>query len=318
MRYDIEADWQLLNTCNYRCEYCFFPPTTLGEKLIVHADPDAWKAAFDRTGITWLLHITGGEPTIYPGFPELAQVLTSTHYLSFNSNLSHPSVLDFAQRVDPGRVNFINAGLHADERQRRKGLAAFLKHAERLKEKKFSLFVSIVATPEVLSRVDEIVALTAPIGIVPVPKILRTSYKGKSYPRSYSEAERRAFIEFGAKAREAYGPFGTVTGQRPSIDVFGDEKYLEGFPRFRGRMCSAGQKFVRLEPDGGAFRCQEKRTNYLGNVLHGPFNRMNVKAACDSDYCIYFCAKYSEVNQARRSRVVVPSRTVDRPSPAPN
>ncbi len=23
MRYDIEADWQLLNTCNYRCDNCF-------------------------------------------------------------------------------------------------------------------------------------------------------------------------------------------------------------------------------------------------------------------------------------------------------
>ena len=30
-KYDIEADWQLLNTCNYRCEYCFFPDAVLGE-----------------------------------------------------------------------------------------------------------------------------------------------------------------------------------------------------------------------------------------------------------------------------------------------
>ena len=42
MKYDIEADWQLLNTCNYRCAYCFFPPAVLGEKLTVYAKPEVW------------------------------------------------------------------------------------------------------------------------------------------------------------------------------------------------------------------------------------------------------------------------------------
>src|SRR5262245_1369852 len=46
----------------------FFPPAVLGEKLTVHGEPDVWRRAFDRTGLTWLLHITGGEPTIYPRF----------------------------------------------------------------------------------------------------------------------------------------------------------------------------------------------------------------------------------------------------------
>ena len=40
MQYDMEADWHLLNTCNYRCAYCFSP--SLGEKLTVHAEPELW------------------------------------------------------------------------------------------------------------------------------------------------------------------------------------------------------------------------------------------------------------------------------------
>jgi MoaA/NifB/PqqE/SkfB family radical SAM enzyme len=110
MRYDMEADWQLLNTCNYRCPYCFFPPLTLGEKLTVHAEPEVWRRVIDRTGLTWLLHITGGEPTIYPRFAELCQLLTATHYLSFSSNLTHSSVVDVAKRVDPSRISFIRRG----------------------------------------------------------------------------------------------------------------------------------------------------------------------------------------------------------------
>jgi len=33
MRYQIEADWHLLNICNYRCDYCFFSDEFLSAKL---------------------------------------------------------------------------------------------------------------------------------------------------------------------------------------------------------------------------------------------------------------------------------------------
>jgi hypothetical protein len=63
MNYNIEADWHLLDTCNYRCDYCFFGPETLGSKLRTFASPEGWKSAFDATGDVWLLHMTGGEPS---------------------------------------------------------------------------------------------------------------------------------------------------------------------------------------------------------------------------------------------------------------
>jgi len=57
--YDIEADWHLLNACNYRCSDCFFGPETLGAKLTVQADsvyPD---------GLTrGLQHHVAGEPVL--------------------------------------------------------------------------------------------------------------------------------------------------------------------------------------------------------------------------------------------------------------
>jgi MoaA/NifB/PqqE/SkfB family radical SAM enzyme len=294
IRYDIEADFGLLDTCNYRCEYCFCSPDKLEKKLTVHAEPETWRRVFDRTGLTWLLHITGGEPTIYPRFAELCQLLTSTHYVSFNSNLTHASVVDIAKCVDPSRISFINAGLHAKERERRRGLATFLKHAESLLESNFPLFISVVSTPDVLSRVDEIIALTAPIGIAPLPKLLRGLHKGKIYPEAYSAEERSAFLDFTARACESYGPRLHSLRQRPSIDVFEDGKYVDGVPEFHGRMCSAGEKFVRLEPDGKVYRCEQKPSNYLGNILDGSFQPSTGKSRCDSSYCFYFCLKYAD------------------------
>jgi MoaA/NifB/PqqE/SkfB family radical SAM enzyme len=290
MHYDIEADWQLLNTCNYRCAYCFFPPAVLGEKLTIHAEPETWKQSFDRTGLTWLLHVTGGEPSIYPGFARLCQLLTEKHCISFNSNLSNSSIVGVAQRVDPSRIIFINAGLHAKERESRRGLEKFLEHAACLKEHGFPIFISIVATSDVLRRPDEIIALTKPIGLIPIPKRLRGPYEGKMYPEAYSNKEKAAFVEFAKRARDCYGP---NFGERPTIDVFGDEDYLDGTPDFRGRMCSAGVKFVSLRPDGTVYRCELKQTNYLGNILDGSF-RTTEKSHCDSGYCFHFCLKYSD------------------------
>jgi MoaA/NifB/PqqE/SkfB family radical SAM enzyme len=293
MRYDIEADWQLLNTCNYRCAYCFVPHELLGEKLAVHAEPETWKQSFDRTGSTWLLHVTGGEPSLYPGFAKLCQLLTEKHYLSFNSNLSNSSIVEVAERVDPSRISFINAGLHAKERESRRGLEKFLEHAACLNDHGFPLFISIVATPDVLHRAEKIIALTRSTGLTPIPKLLRGSYEGKTYPDAYSAEERAAFVEFANKARDCYSPVIRNLAERPTINIFGDEDYLDGTPDFRGRICSAGVKFVGLEPDGSVYRCERKQENYLGNILDGSF-RTAEKSRCDSSYCFYWCLKYSD------------------------
>jgi len=137
MRYDVEADWYLLDTCNYRCDYCFLNQATLGKKLATSAEPEEWRNAYDATGLTWLLHLTGGEPSLYPGFADLASALTERHYLSLNSNMTGPALRAFAERVDPHRVSFINAGLHLAERERRRGEAAFVRHVEMLRDRDF-------------------------------------------------------------------------------------------------------------------------------------------------------------------------------------
>ena len=101
MRYDVEVDWHLLSTCNYRCAYWFVPPEHLASKVQIFASPQAWQSAFDASGAVWSIYLTGGEPSIYPDFVELSRTLTANHYISINSNLTRPSLLKFAEESIP-------------------------------------------------------------------------------------------------------------------------------------------------------------------------------------------------------------------------
>ena len=149
--HDIEAGWTLFHTCNYRCDYCFFPPALLGSKrpeLAANAD---WQRAFDATGLVWLINLTGGEPSLHPAFADLCRRLTARHWLSVNSNLVPRAWQTFADTVDPARVRMVHAAFHPLERQARDGDGAFITHFNRLRDKAFPIMASVVATPQVLA-----------------------------------------------------------------------------------------------------------------------------------------------------------------------
>jgi len=298
MKYDIEADWILLQTCNYRCSYCFAPPEVLGEKLRTFATPQQWRAAFDATDRVWLLHITGGEPSIYPAFVDLCESLTERHYVSLNSNLTHASLQAFAKRVDPSRVSFINAGFHLEERDRRSGHAAFLANGEALRARGFSLLVSLVATPTALARYDDAAAMLRPLGLVPIPKLFRGLFEGKMYPAAYSELDKERFLFCARLARECYAPILECMTERPSIDIFYDDELLEGMKIFTGMACDAGHRFVRIEPNGDVLRCGPPR---LGNLLARSFMPRQTSAVCDTHFCYYFCRKYTDTARVSSS-----------------
>ena len=291
MQYDIEADWHLLYTCNYRCGYCFFSSDVLGQKLQTYASPQQWQSAFDATGYTWLLHLTGGEPSIYPSFTDLCEALTKRHFISLNSNLSRP-FQSFAERIDPARVSFINSGFHFEEREHRSDNSAFFRNVELLRSRGFPVLVSIVASPSTLARFQEASDLLAQIGIVPIPKVMRGAYNGQVFPEAYTEPDRERFRRFAALARDFYEPSLANAAERPSIDMFRDDDLLYGEPSFAGQCCEAGRRFVKLEPTGEVIRCGGPTV--YGNVLAGTFKRARGPKPCNTQACVYFCQKYAK------------------------
>ena len=296
MDYQVEADWHLLNTCNFRCDYCFFSDEFLSGKLPSFVDSEEWAKAFDQSGLVWLLHLTGGEPSVYPDFAGLCEALTRRHFISVNSNMTNHDWKRFARRVDPTRVSFINAGLHFEERQRKSENAAYVEHVALLRDLGFQVFCSLVGAPRALARFEEAAELLASIRMFPVPKVMRGVFEGKRYPDAYSELDKERFRKYAEMARSFYAPTLASRSERPTLDMFRDDRILEGEPSYRGRSCEAGRLFVRIDPKGELFRCGTSDT--LGNIRAGAFARSTSPSPCNTSYCFYFCEKYAAASTA--------------------
>jgi MoaA/NifB/PqqE/SkfB family radical SAM enzyme len=290
--YDIEADWSLMTTCNFRCTYCFHSDRLLGAKIDPPAPAEQLARFFDDSGLRWNLHLTGGEPFHYPQFIELCRLLTKNHLISINSNVDSPKVLQFVQTISPDDVDFINCAVHLQQRTQRKRLPQFIEHVRALRTAGFDAYVTSVMYPEVfplfLAHWDELSAN----GVMPWPKAFRGDYDGKRYPAAYTDEERALFIEYSKRAETFYQDQFSLRDDRPTIDPMIDrEVFLQGIPRFRDRKCSAGHDLVRINGKGDIYRCGMQTR--LGNIVTGEFQRMAPLTRCNDRFCPYYCTKYS-------------------------
>ncbi len=291
MDYDIEADWMLLPTCNFRCTYCYVSAAGRGAKPTQFGTPAEWTDAFNATARTWLIHLTGGEPTMYPDFVDLCERLSERHYLSVNSNLSHRAVEAFAERIDPQRVHFINAALHDNERQPERDRQAFIQRVHTLRQRGFHVLVSQVMTPDVLGRFSELARHFQSREVILIPKVMRGPYQGKSYPGAYSAVEKHQILQYLTAAREDYAAVIARMQEPATINMFLDDRFLHGIPSYHGRLCGAGHRFVRIDSDGTVFRCGAGKR--CGNLLRRRVRLAKGPKHCDTSYCPYFCEKYT-------------------------
>lgn len=287
--YDVEADWIMLKACNFGCDYCFFSRRKRREKLAIFASNKQWREAFDKTALRWSIHLTGGEPSIYPKFLDLCLELTQSHLISINSNLSTIAFHKLAKKINPDRVRFINASLHPNERYRLKGFGMFADNYKVLRDKGFNVFASMVATPESLMRFDEISDILMSDEIYVIPKLLRGEYRGKSYPNDYTDQEKKIFRFALKKARKHYEQVWGKLREPPTINPLQDDRYLDGLPDFVGKKCASGKNFVRINEAGVVYDCSNM---ILGNLLSSSLSLRRNEMVCKYRFCHYWCTKY--------------------------
>mgnify|MGYP000894706000 CR=1 FL=1 len=76
--YDIWLHWDVTKRCNLDCIYCFGKITDT--KVLVHPiQTDKLISTLEKTGKTFRISFTGGEPTVNPEFFKFLEYLQETY-----------------------------------------------------------------------------------------------------------------------------------------------------------------------------------------------------------------------------------------------
>jgi MoaA/NifB/PqqE/SkfB family radical SAM enzyme len=207
--------------CNYSCTYCTvgtkFDFTTVFPRSS-ERQVDQWIVALEKLPPA-MIYISGGEPFVYAGLPELVNRLPKKHQLlGIVSNVSLPASV-YRKIKYPFHLN---ASFH------REFVSAenFIARVKELQEF-LHVHVNIVATPENLSMISSIDGLMAThrisLHVDPyVDREFRYSASEQTLLRKYTQADRKSLVDFSD---------------------------------FSPKQCSAGRNYINLLPDGQVFTC---------------------------------------------------------------
>lgn len=279
--------WRINRRCNFRCAYCFRPGVN---ECQFEEHPDCRKHtaqfiadAFQKTGHPWRIHMTGGEPFLYPGFTELLAELQKCNEISINTNLSQ-SIKPFMEQIDPKKIYAINATAHIAELEVKcGGLEPFVRRVLQLQDGGFYVQVFLISYPPELPQLAARIENLRKLGVQRLSvKIFRGDYAGKSYPGAFTKAERRQILAFGLSPYE--------------------EAILADRINFSGGLCDAGHSAFNMDVSGQITRCSTL-TESCGNLFDGTFNPGPSPQRCPVRHCVcpYQGLKFShEAGKSRR------------------
>jgi len=236
-------NWHMTKVCNYDCHYCFGREKGgKAEAIPVASVVSCLKA----TGRRWKVNLVGGEVMLIPNFVERCVALIDEGVrISVETNLSITRrVVEFAENVNPKKVDCVYISTHIEERERRRSINRFIEDIILLQRKGFTVYVNYVLHPSLIPRFKADRVLFGSYGIQLRPAPFIGIHAGASYPDAYTKRERRVMLEANPEA-------GAYTGLRT-----------------QGLLCRAGRDFVALDPLGTFYRCHGVREN-LGTINDG-------------------------------------------------
>lgn len=308
MRCDKEVNWLITDFCNFNCVYCF--SGLIKNKFIGLPDIEKIVRGFNKTGLTWLICFSGGEPFLFPDFVTLCQKLTEKHIISLNTNLSHKDVYRFAEDINPDKVRCIHCSMHIHELKKRDLIKEFIKKFQLLKIKGFYVFASYVLYPPFFNEFFKDYDFFKSEGIILRPKVFRGGcnkfnifnlkiFKNLkifrdtvklfeiNYPGGYTKQQKKLILSYIERSQNE-GGF-NIKHKEDELkgrlsDVYLEERLIDGLPSFKGKYCMAGKVFVRMTPEGEVFRCYDDE-QYLGNLFNGKLKFFNKPTKCKVKLC---------------------------------
>lgn len=265
----ISFSWDIHWKCNFRCPYCWWHGRW--DELAKHnyypgldVLLTAWQRIYRRYGRVHI-DISGGEPMLYPDFPNFLADISSYHNIAINTNLAG-DVNAIIKKIQNGRGKIrFNTTFHplfAD-------FAEFMNKLILLEKNGFSVGVSYLAWPGQIADLrfyrEQFQARGFRMSIL----TFWGEYNGKHYPEAYTLEEKDTINpNLGQRAGEEFQLKPVVT---------------------QGSLCRAGNLYATVHPDGKALRCGggswEREDSPLGNIFDDDFKLLEEATPCTSRHC---------------------------------
>lgn len=249
--------WQINNSCNFRCEYCF--GLNLFEPVEKHPYSNEFiLASFNNTGTTWLIVITGGEPFLHHDFIGLLKLLTQKHTVAFSSNFYSNDIYRLTEIENKENLLLVNASAHFEYRNKiNNSIDDLIEKVLFLQNNNIPVLVSHVAYPPFIGNTTEHFTYLKSRGIKDISVLaFRSTFNGKNYPENYTPEE----IEF------------IDNNSVDSTESLIARKQTD----FYGHYCEAGNNFFFMDYKGNVRRCgsiHEGYGNMFGDTFTIPTNK---------------------------------------------
>jgi MoaA/NifB/PqqE/SkfB family radical SAM enzyme len=161
--------------------------------LVTPIDIKRLLRVLDKNGKVFKIVFIGGEPFLVPNFLTACLEITKKHHIGVFSNMTSALIKDFAQTIDPSRVNLFIASLHATELKRLGLKQRYVDNFLLLKGAGFNVEAQMVGYPPLLCDYAQYNGEFSRYGINIVWKPFLGSYGGRPYPQSYTSEELKIF-----------------------------------------------------------------------------------------------------------------------------
>lgn len=272
--------WYITFKCNYKCPYCIIKTKAKYYKKPFSKEIGVreWIKIFQKFPPS-IVRITGGEPTLFEDFSELANKFPKKHILCITTNLSNIDELKKIKR----RFIFLSTSYHPYMTK----IEDFISKAIRLRKKFFSLTAECVAYPHILNDIVKMKEIFSKHDI----KLNVDPYIDPEY--SYTEDELKKIKKLSV-------------GESIRIRAYGFD--FQGYGKIK--ICNAGSNYFVIIPNGDVYTCNagfyyvtspihkkfraKKSEFYLGNLFDNTFSRLK-----EEKICYYPCSEACDIETAK-------------------
>jgi len=270
--YRVFWTWDMLYSCNYTCAYCNIirgrvncaPEQTKHKIVELEALKDIWDRIFELY-YSCAIRLTGGEPSIYPGFIQLVSFLTEKHVVNLNTNLSF-DIHKFMERVLPQNV-CINVSFHPEFIT----IEDLMVKLRALMKNGYGCSVCCVGYPPFLKDLERYKKILAGDNIPFNMSPFMGSYEARNFPGDYNEDERVILRK--------------ITDD-PGAKDDTNKKWLDfrmNEEKRKDKLCRMGQTYAAILPNGDVKRCCSPFTKKIGNIFEKDFKIFDDAMPCDID-----------------------------------